>query len=695
MIIFSIIYSICIILSFSWWLYIYKKSKNLFWKVFLLFTFLLGIWMLWYYLFWSWINNLELLKYISRICFTLWLFLSYILMFWLYFLKKDVKNIKKRYIFLLISIFVITFSYFVFTDSIIKEIYYNWNIWLYREIYWEKIEIYLYLQVIFVIWFIILWFINWKNTSKITIQRTKYIIVLSYLLIAIWVVLQVILPYFNIWYLEKYIIFFYIVYILLIIIVINRYYYWEIWYGVWRIIIILFSLSTSIFIYYYVISNNFLLNNWYSSSLTNNYFINHSILILIFFISYNYLNKLLIWHSSKIETKKNIENIEYKISQINDFEKINSILDLNINKIFKNNFSRIVKITKNTKWNSLLKKVFEEENYKLIINDEVYYEENNLDKEILKESINDKIYLVFPIFDENWKLQGYLWIWNKTFWEFYTKFEIEALKKFSFFLENHLKYIKNYQKLKNLTYNLDKEVDRKTIEYNRLINKQKEYISVISHEIKSPVSSAIFQADFIKDEVNKINDEDLKKEVWILNDVLLRIWELTNTLFSSEYFENSEVNLYKEKINISNLVFEEFEYYKSINSNIKFIHNIDENIWYVKIDKIQFKQVLQNLITNAIKFVPQKNWIIFISLYKQNDDIIILIEDNWIWLAWVNTKKIFDRYTSTKENNIWLWLWLYLCKKIIWLHKWEITASKSKSLWWARFKIKLNKKTLG
>lgn len=695
MLIISILYIVWITYSLIWWLYIYKKHKNLFWLFFLIFCILSWIWFLWYYTFLSWISSINILLIISKICFYLWILSTYSLLLSIIFLKNWKKVIDPKISLIYWIIVSIIWYIYLFTDKIIKNIIYIEKTWDFREVYWEWIVLNSVLQVIFLISFFfttLFWFKKLNNLHKL---RVKYIIIFSYIFLLIMIVLQSLLPTYDIWIMDKYLIINYIIYIFCINHVIKKYYFTNIGYWALKTWIIIFSfIVANIF---NKISNYFTNLNyiWSSELVIDDLIINHIILILVFYLIFNFLNNWLIWHSSKIEIKKILENSEYKISQVNEYEKINSILEVDLNILFKNNFSKIVKITKKSKWNSLLKKIFEEEKLNLIINDIVFYEENNIDKNIINESINDKIYLVFPLFDENSRLSWYLWLWSKNFWEYYSKYEIESIKKFSFFLENHLKYIKNYQQLKTLTYNLDKEVDKKTIQFNRLINRQKEYIWVISHEIKSPVSSAIFQADYIKDEVSKIDNNELNKEVWILNDVLLRIWELTNTLFNSEYFENSEVSLYKEKINISDLIYNEFEYYKSINPNIKFIHNIDENIWYIKLDKIQFKQVLQNLITNAVKFVPSKNWVIFISLYKQRDDIIILVEDNWIWLAWVNTKKIFDRYTSSKENNIWLWLWLYLCKKIIWLHKWEITASRSKSLWWAKFKIKLNKKTLG
>jgi len=59
-----------------------------------------------------------------------------------------------------------------------------------------------------------------------------------------------------------------------------------------------------------------------------------------------------------------------------------------------------------------------------------------------------------------------------------------------------------YKDIHELNVNLDKKVDEKTMEYNNLISKQKEFISVVSHEMRSPITTAIFQTDCLIDDVD-------------------------------------------------------------------------------------------------------------------------------------------------------------------------------------------------
>lgn len=119
---------------------------------------------------------------------------------------------------------------------------------------------------------------------------------------------------------------------------------------------------------------------------------------------------------------------------------------------------------------------------------------------------------------------GILFLGVKVFGDFYTREEISILRNFAYFVSSHIRYIQTYSELQEISLHLDQRVDEKTIEYNHLINRQKEFIEVISHEIKSPISAAIFQADSIIDDIesNSLTADEIRSELHILNTQLLR-----------------------------------------------------------------------------------------------------------------------------------------------------------------------------
>ena len=67
--------------------------------------------------------------------------------------------------------------------------------------------------------------------------------------------------------------------------------------------------------------------------------------------------------------------------------------------------------------------------------------------------------------------------------------------------------------MQNLSINLDKKVDEKTIEYNNLLSKQKEFIAYVGHEIRNPITNSIFLCDGLKEEIDDMTDTKLSKRL--------------------------------------------------------------------------------------------------------------------------------------------------------------------------------------
>ncbi|MDD5770127.1 MAG: ATP-binding protein [Candidatus Gracilibacteria bacterium] len=694
--VYILLYFIAFIISIYLGYIVYKRYKHSSGIFFFLCTLFASLWCMAYFLSLSSFISKDIMIYISRFSFFsstagMYSFLLFINFF------NEVKTYKitKRFLIITLNIFIGLFIITLFTPLIIKGISLD-N----ADIYREKYGIFYFIYVLLYFMFLpISFYISKNQMKKLSILnkiRFRKILYFSVLFVGMGILFQIILPIFGIWLFEKELIIFFILFVLSIIYVIHRYFFLDLRDRIGKIIIGFLSIAGSVLILklihlLYKNVNTYISSYWY---IQENYSsIDIIIGIILFVIIYKLLSYLFLPKEIKLELKSSIQKLQENISLITNFEKLNNYLSTEIQKIFKTNFCKISLFENKEAKNQIQTYFLNNPTQKYFINDVVFLEEskNKFDKDKILEEINKESFLIFPIFSKENKVIGIFSIGTKSFGDFYNLGEIEIIRKFVFFLSYHLKYLETYKQIEDLSLNLDKKVDEKTIEYNNLINKQKEFISMISHEIRSPISSAVFQADSIIDDLNNgsLTQEDLKNELEILNSLLIRIGDLSSKLFATQYYDTHSVALYKERIQISNLLKTELEIYSHLNENIKFIDEIDSKMGFIEIDKIQFQQVIGNIVSNAIKFINKNNGKILLKAYIKENNLHVEIEDNGKGFDGIEISNIFDKYSTGSGNSTGLGMGLYLCKRIIEMHYGEINAEISKKLGGAKFIIKI------
>ncbi|KKI91501.1 hypothetical protein WQ54_14660 [Bacillus sp. SA1-12] len=194
----------------------------------------------------------------------------------------------------------------------------------------------------------------------------------------------------------------------------------------------------------------------------------------------------------------------------------------------------------------------------------------------------------------------------------------------------------------------------------------------LAHEIRNPLTSVIGFIQLLKKEVEKKGTE---KHFKIILDELERIKRLVNQLVmmaKPSTHERKECNveeLIKETIYLMNSQAAQH------NVTIYFETSLKENS--LMIDESQIKQVLINIIKNAIEAANDSGGIINVSLTQVsniNDPFIeIIVKDDGKGLTEEQIQKLFTPFFSSKENG--LGLGLSICKQIIESHKGKIEVS--------------------
>lgn len=184
-------------------------------------------------------------------------------------------------------------------------------------------------------------------------------------------------------------------------------------------------------------------------------------------------------------------------------------------------------------------------------------------------------------------------------------------------------------------------------------NIRKQYAQDISHELRTPLTNLQLYIEAIKDGIVEADSQTMD----ILLEDVIRLQDLIVGL-KKTFDENVEfIQVKNEDTNITNLI-KRISYSfkpKAEQNNIKISENLAENV-IMNTDKNKFTQILNNLISNAMKAIGQ-NGNIDIYLTEDFNKIEIKVIDNGIGIAEDQIDRIFDRFyriddsRNTSENG--------------------------------------------
>ncbi len=176
-------------------------------------------------------------------------------------------------------------------------------------------------------------------------------------------------------------------------------------------------------------------------------------------------------------------------------------------------------------------------------------------------------------------------------------------------------------------------------------DKQKQFVSDASHELKTPLAVIEANADVLQDKVG-----DNKWITYIQNEVQ-SMNKLVNDLLTLARMENvNNTNIQKfdlsKEVQMAVAVFESMIYEKEI----KLETNINENIFFNG-DREDIKHIISILLDNAIKHT-EKDKKIIVNLGKDKNDIKIVIKNQGEPIPEGEQEKIFERfYRVDKARN--------------------------------------------
>ena len=274
------------------------------------------------------------------------------------------------------------------------------------------------------------------------------------------------------------------------------------------------------------------------------------------------------------------------------------------------------------------------------------------------------ISLVVPIKSHKGELFGVMIFGRKKFGTKYSVEDIELLKAIGVQTASVVERIKLQEEI--ITEKLEAE---KQIELNR---QKSLFVSSVSHDLKTPLTSIKLFTEKIMEEENNISDKTLRN-LKIINGESDRLTRLINNVLDFSKIEKGIKNYSFRKISLNEVV----EKVLSIMQYIFLINrfNVHKEIGVfndcINGDEDALVEALENVITNSIKYSSNRKEIL-IKTYQKGDYACIMISDKGKGINQEELEKIFEPYVRSDTATEGTGLGLSIVKNIVDAHSGNI-----------------------
>ena len=205
-----------------------------------------------------------------------------------------------------------------------------------------------------------------------------------------------------------------------------------------------------------------------------------------------------------------------------------------------------------------------------------------------------------------------------------------------------------------------------------LMNQKDEFMNIVSHELKTPMTSMkgyiqVMEMLIKANKTEKVQGyiEKANKQVDKLNTLVSDLLDVTKINSGKLEFNFSEFKL-------NELIYDCVEQNQNISNHQ--IRVLGEKDIKVNADKNRLEQVINNLISNAIKYSPGKKNV-DVRIIDNNTEVRVEVQDEGIGIAKENQPFVFDRFfrsESVESKFFGLGLGLFISSEIIKRHNGEI-----------------------
>ncbi len=195
----------------------------------------------------------------------------------------------------------------------------------------------------------------------------------------------------------------------------------------------------------------------------------------------------------------------------------------------------------------------------------------------------------------------------------------------------------------NLT--LEQEVEERTRELKQLNKEKNEILGIAVHDLKNPLSGIQMIAEYLNN-CDELTQEEIKEFTGDILSSTKKMFNLIKNLLDTNAIDQGKIKIEKDRFNINELLEEEVKFFRksAAKKNIDIILSNSDGPYYVYQDSNASAQIMENLISNAIKYNPLGKKV-YIQLENTDTHVIFSVRDEGPGISEEDKKKLFKKFS--------------------------------------------------
>jgi signal transduction histidine kinase len=208
--------------------------------------------------------------------------------------------------------------------------------------------------------------------------------------------------------------------------------------------------------------------------------------------------------------------------------------------------------------------------------------------------------------------------------------------------ENHRIQAQANLELEQKVEERTQEIQLKNQELSNLSEEKSHLVGIVAHDLRNPLTSALSVTELMNSEEEYLN-EDQKEYLKVIGNSLKRMNDMIVKILDVRAIESKTLNLNLQVVEVGNFVEKLVVRFKELSDKKGIDLVLNKKASRVEVDLNYFNQVIENLISNAIKFSPNNKQIV-INVSNSGKTTRLEVVDQGPGLTADDHKRIFGKY---------------------------------------------------